>query len=131
MTLKRILIAGGAGYIGSHAAKAVRQAGLEPIVLDDLTRDMNMPCAGGRWSRADIRNADAVRAAIRQYKPDAVMQFAARIEVGRGREGPRAFLRQQCRRHAEPGPHVMLEEGVKNLVFSSTCAIYGDPERCR
>lgn len=128
MTLKRILIAGGAGYIGSHAAKAVRLAGREPIVMDDLTSGHEHAVRWGPLVKADIRNAEAVRAAIREYKPDAVMQFAARIEVGEGEKDPAHFYDNNVAGTLNL-VRVMLEEGVKNLVFSSTCAIYGDPEK--
>jgi UDP-glucose-4-epimerase GalE len=128
MTLKRILIAGGAGYIGSHAAKAVRMAGLEPVVLDDLTSGHEHAVRWGPLVKADIRNPEAVRAAIRQYQPEAVMQFAARIEVGEGEKNPAHFYDNNVAGTLNL-VNVMLEEGVKNLVFSSTCAIYGDPEK--
>jgi UDP-glucose-4-epimerase GalE len=128
MTLKRILIAGGAGYIGSHAAKAVRMAGHEPVVLDDLTSGHEHAVRWGPLVKADIRNAEAVRAAIREYRPEAVMQFAARIEVGEGEKDPAHFYDNNVAGTLNL-VRVMLEEGVKNLVFSSTCAIYGDPEK--
>ena len=128
MTLKRILICGGAGYIGSHAAKALRQAGREPIVFDDLTSGHEHAVRWGPLVKGDVRNADAVRAAIRQYKPDAVMQFAARIEVGEGEKDPAHFYDNNVAGTLNL-VRTMLEEGVKNLVFSSTCAIYGDPEK--
>lgn len=128
MTLKRVLIAGGAGYIGSHAAKAVRMAGHEPVVFDDLTSGHEHAVRWGPLVKGDIRNADAVRAAIREYKPEAVMQFAARIEVGEGEKNPSHFYDNNVAGTLNL-VNVMLEEGVKNLVFSSTCAIYGDPEK--
>ena len=128
MTLKRIMIAGGAGYIGSHAAKSVRLAGREPIVFDDLSSGREHAVRWGPLVRGDIRDADAVRAAIREHRPDAVMQFAARIEVGEGETNPAHFYDNNVAGTLNL-VRVMLEEGVKNLVFSSTCAIYGDPER--
>jgi UDP-arabinose 4-epimerase len=128
MTIKRVLIAGGAGYIGSHAAKALRQAGREPIVFDDLSSGRQHAVKWGDFVRGDIRSADQVRAAIRQYKPDAVMHFAARIEVGEGQKFPTDFYDNNVS-GALNLVRVMREEGVNNLVFSSTCAIYGDPER--
>ncbi len=128
MAVKRILIAGGAGYIGSHAAKAVRLAGHEPVVLDDLTSGHEHAVRWGPLVRADIRNPEAVRAAIREYRPEAVMQFAARIEVGEGEKNPAHFYDNNVAGTLNL-VRVMLEEGVKNLVFSSTCAIYGDPEK--
>ncbi len=128
MTAKRILIVGGAGYIGSHAAKAVSQSGMEPVVLDDLTSGHEHAVRWGPMVKADIRNAEALRAAIREYRPEAVMQFAARIEVGEGEHNPSHFYDNNVSGTLNL-VNVMLEEGVKNLVFSSTCAIYGDPER--
>jgi len=128
MTLKRILICGGGGYIGSHAAKALRQAGREPIVFDDLTSGHEHAVRWGPLVKGDVRNADALRAAIREHKPDAVMQFAARIEVGEGEKDPAHFYDNNVAGTLNL-VRVMMEEGVNNLVFSSTCAIYGDPER--
>jgi UDP-glucose-4-epimerase GalE len=128
MMVKRVLVAGGAGYIGSHAAKALRLSGREPIVFDDLSCGHAHAVKWGPLVRGDIRNADALRAAIRQYKPDAVMNFAARIEVGEGEKNPAHFYDNNVA-GVLTLVRTMLEEGVNNLVFSSTCAIYGDPER--
>lgn len=128
MNVQRVLIAGGAGYIGSHAAKALRLAGREPIVFDDLSSGGEHAVRWGPLVKGDIRNPEAVRAAIRQYKPDAVMQFAARIEVGEGERNPGDFYENNVAGTLNL-VRVMLEEDVKTLVFSSTCAIYGDPER--
>ncbi len=128
MTLKRILVVGGAGYIGSHAAKALRLAGREPIVLDDLSSGHEHAVRWGPLVKGDVRNADTLRAAIREYRPEAVMQFAARIEVGEGEREPLDFYDNNVAGTLNL-VRVMLEEGVRSLVFSSTCAIYGDPER--
>lgn len=128
MTTERILIVGGAGYIGSHAAKAVRLSGREPVVFDDLSCGHEHAVRWGPLVKGDIRQADAVRAAIRAYKPSTVMQFAARIEVGEGEKDPAHFYDNNVAGTLNL-VRVMLEEGVHNLVFSSTCAIYGDPER--
>ena len=128
MRASRVLICGGAGYIGSHAAKALRLAGREPVVFDDLSSGHQHAVKWGPLVEGDIRNAEALRAAIRQYRPDAVMQFAARIEVGEGEKNPAHFYDNNVAGTLNLA-RVMLEEGVKSLVFSSTCAIYGDPER--
>ncbi len=128
MSHERVLIVGGAGYIGSHAAKAVRLAGREPVVFDDLSCGHEHAVRWGPLVKGDIRNADAVRAAIREHKPSAVMQFAARIEVGEGEKDPAHFYDNNVAGTLNL-VRVMLEEGVKNLVFSSTCAIYGNPDR--
>jgi UDP-arabinose 4-epimerase len=128
MTPRRILIAGGAGYIGSHAAKALRLAGREPVVFDDLTSGHAHAVKWGPLVKGDVRDADALRAAIREHKPEAVMHFAARIEVGEGETNPAHFYDNNVAGTLNL-VRVMQEEGVNNLVFSSTCAIYGDPER--
>jgi UDP-arabinose 4-epimerase len=128
MTVKRVLIAGGAGYIGAHAAKALSLAGREPVVFDNFSTGHAHSVRWGPAVNGDIRNADQVRAAIRQYKPDAVMHFAARIEVGEGEKDPLGFYDNNVA-GALNLVQVMLEEGVDKFVFSSTCAIYGDPER--
>jgi UDP-glucose-4-epimerase GalE len=128
MTAKRVLVAGGAGYIGSHAAKALRLAGYEPVVFDDLSSGHQHAVRWGPFVQGDIRNADAVRAAIRQYRPESVMNFAARIEVGEGEKDPAAFYDNNVAGMLNL-VRVMLEEDVMSFVFSSTCAIYGDPER--
>ncbi|MDZ4760902.1 MAG: UDP-glucose 4-epimerase GalE [Alphaproteobacteria bacterium] len=128
MAVKRVLIAGGAGYIGSHAAKALALAGREPVVFDDLSTGHAHAVKWGPMVQGDIRDPNAVRAAIRQYRPDAVMHFAARIEVGVGEREPVDFYDNNVG-GALNLVKVMLEEDVRTFVFSSTCAIYGDPER--
>jgi UDP-arabinose 4-epimerase len=128
MKAQRVLIAGGAGYIGSHAAKMLAQSGRQPIVFDNLSSGHAHAVKWGPLVRGDIRDAEVLRAAIREHRPDAVMHFAARIEVGEGEREPRAFYDNNVA-GALNMVKVMREEGVNALVFSSTCAIYGDPER--
>lgn len=128
MDVRRVLVCGGAGYVGSHAAKALRLAGRESIVFDDLSSGHKHAVRWGPLVKGDVRDAGALRAAIREYKPDAVMQFAARIEVGEGEQNPAHFYDNNVAGTLNL-VRTMMDEGVKNLVFSSTCAIYGDPER--
>jgi UDP-glucose-4-epimerase GalE len=128
MAVQRVLIAGGAGYIGAHAAKALRRAGRDPIVFDDLSSGHEHAVRWGPLVQGDIRDAEAVRAAIRQHRPDAVMHFAGRIEVGEGERNPAEFYDVNVGGTLNL-VRVMLEEGVRTLVFSSTCAVYGNPER--
>jgi len=128
MTVARVLVAGGAGYIGSHAVKALRQAGRDTLVFDNLSSGHREAVLGAPLVVGDIRDAEAVRAAIREHKPDAVMHFAAKIEVGEGERDPVGFYDNNVA-GALTLLRVMLEEGVSKFVFSSTCAIYGNPER--
>ncbi|MEO0983697.1 MAG: UDP-glucose 4-epimerase GalE [Pseudomonadota bacterium] len=122
----RVLVAGGAGYIGSHAAKALARAGHEPIVLDNLSSGHAHAVKWGPLVQADIRDFGAVAAALDTHKPDAVMHFAASIEVGIGQREPAAFYDNNVN-GALTLVRAMLSRGVEALVFSSTCAIYGDP----
>jgi UDP-arabinose 4-epimerase len=128
MTVQRVLITGGAGYIGAHAAKALRKVGREPVVFDNLSSGHEHAVRWGPLVRGDIRDAGALRAAIREHRPDAVMHFAGRIEVGEGERDPAEFYDVNVGGTLNL-VRVMLEEGVGSLVFSSTCAVYGDPER--
>jgi UDP-glucose-4-epimerase GalE len=128
MTVARVLVAGGAGYIGSHAVKALRRAGRDTVVFDNLSSGHREAVLGAPLVVGDIREAEAVRVAIREHKPDAVMHFAAKIEVGEGERDPVGFYDNNVA-GALTLLRVMLEEGVSKFVFSSTCAIYGNPER--
>ena len=109
-------------------AQILKLAGREPVVFDDLSSGHEHAVEWGAFVKGDIRNAEALRAAIRQYKPDAVMNFAARIEVGEGEKNPAHFYDNNVAGMLTL-VRTMLEEGVKTFVFSPTCAIYGDPER--
>lgn len=128
MTAQRVLVAGGAGYIGSHAAKALHAAGREPVVFDNLSKGHRDSVKWGPFVEGDIRDPEAVRAAIRAHRPDVVMHFAARIEVGESEARPVDYYDNNVA-GALNLVRVMLEEGVDKIVFSSTCAIYGNPER--
>src|ERR1700744_4969536 len=82
MSAERILVAGGAGFIGSHACKALAQAGYLPVALDNLTKGHADAVKWGPLVQADIRDIETVRAAVREHQITAVMHFAASIEVG-------------------------------------------------
>jgi len=124
----RVLVTGGAGYIGSHTAKALAAAGYEPVVLDSLFRGHRWAVMYGPLVEADIRNEEAVRAAIREYKARAIVHFAALAYVGESVGQPGLYFSNNVE-----GLRSVLDaatkEGVENIVFSSSCATYGDPER--
>ncbi|MDP3739632.1 MAG: UDP-glucose 4-epimerase GalE [Hyphomonadaceae bacterium] len=128
MAVQRVLVCGGAGYIGAHTAKALHMAGREPIVFDNMSTGKDYAVRWGPLVKGDIRDAEALRAVIRQYKPDTVMNFAARIEVGEGERDPGAFYDNNVSGVLNL-LRTVVAEGVPNFVFSSTCAIYGNPER--
>ena len=79
-----VLVAGGAGYIGSHAAKALRHAGFLPVVIDNLSTGHAHAVRWGPLIEADISDTEAVKATCKDHSPVAAMHFAACIEVGEG-----------------------------------------------
>lgn len=124
----KVLVAGGAGYIGSHVAKALAERGDEPVVFDNLSSGHAHAVQWGPLAVGDIRDRAALDACFSEHKPDAVMHFAACIEVGEGEREPLKFWDNNV-----AGVIALLQAmeraGVANLVFSSTCATYGEPER--
>lgn len=122
----RVLVAGGAGYIGSHTCLALARAGHEPIVLDSLVKGHRWAAAYGPFVQADIADEDAVRATCAQYKPEALIHFAAFIEVAESMADPARYMDNNVRKAG-----VLFETvsacGIKQVVFSSTAAVYGTP----
>ena len=123
-----ILVTGGAGYVGSHACLALAQAGFSPVVFDNLSNGHRAFVRWGPFIQGDIRDRDALDAAFATHRPVAVMHFAALIEVGESVREPAAFYETNV------GGALNLiasarAAGVERMVFSSTCATYGDPVR--
>jgi UDP-arabinose 4-epimerase len=121
-----VLVTGGAGYIGSHAAKALHRAGIEPVVLDNLSRGDRGAVRWGPFVKADIGDQAAVRSALRKYSVDAVMHFAAFAYVGESMQAPGRYFSNNVAGTLQL-LEAMREEQVKKIVFSSTCATYGHP----
>ena len=88
--MARVLVTGGAGYIGSHAAKALHAAGHAVVVLDDLSAGHEEATRGLPLVRARVHDTVAVRAAIVEYRIDAVMHFAAWLAVGESVQRPKS-----------------------------------------
>ena len=124
----RVLVTGGAGYVGSHACLALAEAGFEPVVYDDLSNGHAEFVQWGPLERGDIRDAAHLDAVFARHRPVAVMHFAALIEVGESVKAPGRFYDVNVR-----GAITLIEAarraGVDKMVFSSTCATYGDPVR--
>lgn len=123
---KHILVTGGAGYIGSHTCKALARAGYTPVVLDNLVYGHQWAVKWGPLAQGDIRDADFVDAVLEQFKPLAVMHFAAYAYVGESVTDPGKYYDNNV-----GGTITLLEAmrraGCGNIVFSSTCATYGEP----
>jgi UDP-arabinose 4-epimerase len=123
-----ILVTGGAGYIGSHTCKVLAEAGYIPIAYDNMS-------TGNRWSvkwgpliEADLADGVLLREVIRKYSVSAVVHFAANAYVGESVVNPRKYFENNVSNTL----HLlgaMLDTGINHIVFSSTCATYGIPDR--
>ena len=121
-----ILIVGGAGYIGAHINKQLNNNGYETIVFDNLSYGHEDFVKWGIFERGDLGNIDEIRKIFKKYPITAVMQFAAFTYVGESVEDPQKYyINNVC--NTLNLIKVMLEFDVKTLVFSSTCATYGNP----
>jgi UDP-glucose-4-epimerase GalE len=123
-----LLITGGAGYIGSHTAKAFARAGFEPIVLDNLERGHRSAVRWGPLIEANLADRAAVEQALRDYRIDAVVHFAAYAYVGESMRSPDRYFRNNVANTLNL-LEAMNSAGVRRIVFSSTCATYGYPVR--
>ena len=121
----RVLVTGGAGYIGSHAVRALRRAGHDPVVFDNLSRGHEGLVQGYELVRGDIGNRDAVLRIARGC--DAIMHFAAFALVGESVKNPRLYYNNNAEK-ALVLLNAVLDAGVRQFIFSSTCAVYGVPE---
>jgi UDP-glucose-4-epimerase GalE len=119
-------VTGGAGYIGSHAAKALKQAGYRVVVYDSLVAGHREAVRYGAFVEGDITDLDAVRRAIRDHGIWAVMHFAAFLDVGESVRRPSKYYRNNVT-GALTVLEAMAAEQVRLFVFSSTCATYGEP----
>ncbi len=124
--LLRVLVTGGAGYIGSHTCKALAKAGHVPVVIDDLSTGNEWAVRWGSFVRGNIGDRGLVARILRSEEIDAVMHFAASAYVGESVADPEKYFRNNVV-HTLTLLDAMREAGVKRIVFSSTCATYGEP----
>jgi UDP-arabinose 4-epimerase len=122
----RILVAGGAGYIGSHACKALARAGHVPIVIDDLSTGNEWAVRWGPMVRGNIGDHGLVSRVLRDEQVEAVLHFAANAYVGESMVQPHKYFQNNVV-NCLTFLGAMREAGVTDIVFSSTCATYGDP----
>jgi UDP-glucose-4-epimerase GalE len=123
---RAILVTGGAGYIGSHAAKALHRAGYRVVVFDNLVAGHRAAVKWGDLVEGDIADVAAVREALRRHEIGAVMHFAAFLDVGESVREPVRYYRNNVV-GALGVLEAMAAEHVQHFVFSSTCATYGEP----
>ena len=123
----KVLVVGGAGYIGSHMVQVLLDEGHEAITLDSLETGHRDAVPGGEFVQADIGDRAALDSVFGAHRIDAVMHFASYIQVGESIKAPGKYYRNNL------GSTLvlldaMVEAGVGRFIFSSTAAIFGEPE---
>jgi UDP-arabinose 4-epimerase len=124
---RTVLVTGGAGYVGSHACKALHKADYLPVVYDNFCYGHDWAVKWGPLERGDILDRTRLDEVIAKYRPDAVMHFAAFAYVGESMADPYKYYNNNV-----VGSLRLLEavrdHGVNKFIFSSTCATYGAPD---
>jgi UDP-glucose-4-epimerase GalE len=121
-----VLVVGGAGYIGSHTARALKAAGHEVIIFDNLSTGFEILAAGFELIKGDMLDGAALARVL--PRTDAIMHFAALAYVGESVTNPKKYFHN----NVEGGLSLLnaaLDAGVKKIIFSSTCAVYGEPAK--
>ncbi len=126
--MESIVLIGGAGYIGSHTAKYLYGQGYQPVVIDNLSLGHKEAVQWGPLEIGDMTDSEFLRRVFQTYSPTAVIHFAAFAYVGESVTDPAKYYRNNV-----AGTLVLLdamrEAGIDRLIFSSTCATYGVPQR--
>jgi len=121
-----VLVTGGAGYIGSHTAKALARSHYRPVIIDDLSTGHAHNVKWGPFVRANLLDTAVVRSVLKEYKIESVIHFAGSALVGESVAHPLSYFQNNV-----GGTLSLLEAmrdaGVHDIVFSSTCATYGLP----
>ena len=121
-----VLVVGGAGYIGSHAARALQRSGHTPLIYDNLSTGHSFLAEGFELIKGDVLDQSSLALVLPRVQ--AIMHFAAHAYVGESVTNPRKYFRN----NVEGGLALLnaaVDSGVKTIVFSSTCAVYGEPSQ--
>ena len=125
----KIFVVGGAGYIGSICAELMLNEGHEIAIFDNLSEGHRAAVdRRGQFIEGDLQDRQSIESALSKSRPDAVMHFAANALVGESMQNPSKYFRNNVA-YGLNLLDAMLAAGVKRLVFSSTCAIFGPPDR--
>lgn len=123
----KVLVVGGAGYIGSHMVKMLAKAGHDVVTLDNLSNGYRDAVKYGEFVEGDIADAVLLDQLFSKYAFDGVMHFASYIQVGESVEKPSMYYRNNvC--NTQTLLDAMLEHGIRSFIFSSTAATFGEPE---
>ena len=124
----KILVCGGAGYIGSHVNKMLNQQGYETVVFDNLVYGHKEAVKWGELVKGDLKSQSDINAVFDKYDIDAVFHFAAYAYVGESVENPEKYYYNNVSNTLNL-LHAMREHNCNKIIFSSTCATYGEPEK--
>ena len=122
-----ILVTGGAGYIGSHTCKALSKAGFTPVTFDNLSKGHRHAVQWGPLIEGDIGNPDDLDKAFEEYDFTGVIHFAGLIEVGESVGKPALYYHNNVTGSLSL-LNAMIAHNVKNIIFSSSCSVYGQTE---
>ncbi len=122
----KILVAGGAGYIGSHTVKELIKEGFEVVVFDNFSTGKKELLVGGELFEGDLMHKESIKKALGSKNIEAVLHFASLIQVGESYADPRKYYTHNLITSLNL-LDVMLEAGVKYFIFSSSAAVYGEP----
>ena len=123
----KVLVTGGAGYIGSHMVKMLLQQNHEVVVFDNLVGGFRDAVIGGEFYFGDLKNKDDLKAVFSKHHFDGVINFASYIQVGESVDKPSMYYANNLANTLNL-LDVMVEYNVKAFIFSSTAAIFGEPE---
>ena len=126
----KVLVVGGAGYIGSHMVLALRQAGHEVVTLDNLSTGHRDAVLAGEWVLGDLADPVALEALFSGRRFAAVLHFASSIQVGESVRQPLLYYQNNVANTLNL-LQAMVRHGVRRLIFSSTAALFGNPVRSR
>jgi UDP-glucose 4-epimerase len=123
----KILVTGGAGYIGSHVVKSLGQRGHDIVVYDNLSTGHHWSVLFGRLVVGELSDKSTLNQVMCEFRPEAVIHFAASIQVEESVRDPLAYYRNNVAATMTL-LESMQEHGVRNLIYSSTAAVYGNPD---
>lgn len=121
-----VLVTGGAGYIGSHTVKELLAAGHQVVTLDNLSKGHRAAVSGGEFVCGDLQDPELLQTVLRDYEITAVVHFAADSLVGESMEKPARYFNNNIVNGLNL-LNAMVRQGVRQIVFSSTAAVYGEP----
>lgn len=124
----KIFVTGGAGYIGSHVVKALGEAGHDLLIYDNLSTGHEWAVLSGRMIRGDLTDRDFLNRAVAEYRPDAVIHFAASIQVEESVRKPLMYYRNNVANTLNL-LECLVANRIRNFLYSSTAAVYGIPAK--